>query len=114
MPVRRRSPVRRSPVNNSSQKPKGLKLLSIKQSTKSDKKLMASFSDGTITHFGARGMSDYTLHKDPDRKKRYMIRHQKRENWKDPKTAGSLSRWILWNKETLKGSIADFKRRFNL
>jgi len=25
-----------------------------------------------------------------------------------------LSRWILWNKPTLKASISDFKKRFDL
>ena len=27
--------------------------------------------------FGAAGMSDYTLHKDPERKERYISRHKK-------------------------------------
>ena len=26
-------------------------------------------------HFGAKNMSDYTLHKDDERKKRYIARH---------------------------------------
>ena len=29
-------------------------------------------------------------------------------------TAGALSRWILWNKETHKASVDDFVERFNL
>ena len=105
---------RRSPPSSISRPPKGLKLLSIKKSTKPDKKLMAEFSDGTVTHFGAFGMSDFTRHKDPERKKRYIIRHKKRENWKDPRTAGALSLFILWNKETVKASVQDFKGRFKL
>jgi hypothetical protein len=36
------------------------------------------------------------------------------ENWKDPTSAGALSRWILWNKPTFKASLADYKRRFGL
>ena len=28
-------------------------------------------------HFGANGMSDYTIHKDKDRMKRYLNRHKK-------------------------------------
>jgi hypothetical protein len=36
------------------------------------------------------------------------------ENFNDPLTAGSLARWINWNKTTLSASIADFKKRFNL
>ena len=65
-------------------------------------------------HFGAEGMSDYTLHRDPARKRRYLARHAARENWDDPLTAGSLSRWVLWNKPTRTASIDDFKRRFRL
>jgi hypothetical protein len=65
------------------------------------------------THFGAAGMSDFTLHKDPERKQRYLARHMKNESWNDPVTAGSLSRWILWNKPSLSASIADYKKRFH-
>lgn len=67
-----------------------------------------------IVRFGASGMSDYTIHKDDERKQRYIARHQKRENWDSPMTRGALSRWILWNKPTLRESIADYKRKFNL
>jgi len=90
----------------------------IKPSTQKDKKLMAIFYDGDkkvkTTHFGAKGMSDFTIHKDKERKERYLDRHRKRENWNSFMTAGSLSRWILWNKPTLKASIADYKKRFKL
>jgi len=90
----------------------------IKKSTNPKKKYMAIFSnDGKkvkTTHFGSAGMSDFTIHKDEERKKRYIARHQKRENWNAYMTAGSLSKHILWNKPTLRGSITDYKRRFNL
>ena len=59
-------------------------------------------------------MSDYTIHNEDARKKRYLDRHRKRENWNDFKSAGSLSRYILWNKKTLDASIADYKKKFNL
>ena len=91
----------------------------IKKSDKSDKKYMAIFinNDNTkkkIIHFGANGMSDYTIHKDKERKERYLNRHRKRENWNQCDTAGALSRWILWNKPTLKDSIKDYKKKFKL
>lgn len=90
----------------------------IKPSTNKKKKYMAIFTDKdggkTTTHFGASGMSDYTKHNDDARKKRYLDRHRANENWNDYKSAGSLSRWILWNKKTLSASIADYKSRFNL
>jgi len=91
----------------------------IKPSTQKDKKLMAIFTDDEgkkvkTTHFGAKGMSDFTIHKDKERKERYLDRHRKRENWDSYMTAGSLSRWVLWNRPTLKASIADYKKKFSL
>lgn len=90
----------------------------IKKSTRAEKKLMAIFTNCSnglqkITHFGASGYSDYTIHRDPARKQRYLARHRKNEHWDDPYSAGSLSRWILWNKTSLRESIADYKGRFN-
>ena len=95
-----------------------MKHIVIKSSTNQSKKLMAIFYKDNIKiktiHFGARGMSDYTIHKDDKRKQRYISRHTKRENWNDPMTAGALSRWILWNKPTLRESIEDYKKKFKL
>ena len=88
------------------------------KSPKPDKKMVAIFTynDGRTktTHFGAKGMSDYTIHKDPKRKKRYMTRHRKNENWDDYTSAGSLSRYILWGEPTLKASINSYLKRFGL
>lgn len=63
------------------------------------------------TKFGAYGMSDYTIHKDIERRGRYIQRHAKDLRTNDPTKAGYLSMFILWNKPTLEGSIRDFKRR---
>ena len=57
--------------------------------------------------FGAFGMSDYTIHKDDKRKNNYIARHEVRENWADPSTAGFWSRWILWNLPTVSASLKD-------
>jgi hypothetical protein len=96
-----------------------LKLIKIVKSPKPEKKYRAYFSDDTHTDFGAKGMQNYggvgkERHLDKERKKRYISRHKSRENWNSPKTAGSLSRWVLWNKDTLRKSITDYKKRFNL
>jgi hypothetical protein len=66
------------------------------------------------THFGAKGMSDYNIHKDDERKERYLARHKVRENWNDYTSAGSLARWILWNKTSLSASFNDYLKRFKL
>lgn len=91
----------------------------IEESTKPEKKLMAVFTKPNgrtkTTHFGARGMSDYTQHKDPKRKKNYLARHGGMgEDWTNPLTAGALSRWILWGKPSLRESFNDYKKKFNI
>jgi L-rhamnose mutarotase len=86
----------------------------IKHSSKKDKKYDAIIDGKKTVSFGAAGASDYTIHKDDERKRLYLLRHEKNEDWNDPITPGALSRWILWNKKTLKASIDDFKKRFNL
>lgn len=94
-----------------------MKLLSIKPSTKSDKKYMATFEGDSgrtkTVHFGAAGMEDYTTHKDAERKQRYLDRHKARESWNKADSPGALSRWILWNKPTFRESVMDYKARFN-
>ena len=91
-----------------------VKLFSVTKSDRKGKKFVAKFDDGTQTHFGAAGFEDFTTHGDEERKKRYLDRHRANENWNDPKSAGALARWILWNKPTLTASIQDYKSRFRL
>jgi hypothetical protein len=64
-----------------------------------------------VTHFGANGYSDYTLHKNKKRRMSYIRRHWKDLQTNDPTRAGYLSMFILWNKPTLKQSITDYKQR---
>ena len=102
-----------------------MKLLSIKPSERSTKKYVATFClcDGETkccdkerkrVHFGYKGSQTFLDHGNEQKRLAYVARHQKNENFNDPLTAGSLSRWINWNKTTLIASIADFKRRFKL
>lgn len=83
----------------------------------SPKKYVATFETNGRTKkvsFGARGYSDYTMHHDDTRRSRYLMRHRSRERWSDPTSPGALSRYVLWNKRSVRASIADYKRRFNL
>ena len=66
------------------------------------------------TSFGSAGMSDYTKHKDDERKQRYIKRHSANENWSDYKSAGSLSKNILWNKTSISASYSDYRKKFGL
>ena len=65
--------------------------------------------------FGQAGASDYTIHKDKDRKERYIARHKENEDWTSEgyETAGFYSRWILWNLPSLRASVADTNKRFS-
>lgn len=63
--------------------------------------------------FGADGYEDYTMHQDPKRKKAYIARHEKNEDWTDYKTAGYWSRWLLWNKPTLLESYLDVQKKLS-
>ena len=65
-------------------------------------------------HFGAKGYEDYTIHKNNERKYRYIDRHKSKEDWQDPFTAGFWALHTLWNKPTIQGSLNDIKRNFNI
>ena len=68
-------------------------------------------------YFGDSSLKDYTTHSPLEREERkrlYIARHRVREDWTDPFTAGFWSRWILWNKPTVKASFEDVMRRFHL
>jgi len=87
----------------------------LKKSSKKDKKYMV-YVDGKTIHFGAAGMSDYTIHKDYDRMLRYTNRHKSREKWNKSgiKTAGFWSKWLLWNKPSIAASKKNISERFNV
>ena len=86
-------------------------LISVSQYPK--KKYDVVNEDCGIIRFGASGYEDYTKHTDKARKALYLSRHHK-EDWTNLSKAGTWSRWLLWNKPTLKGSMRDMERRFNI
>jgi hypothetical protein len=95
-----------------------MKLKTLRKSLKPTKKYDAVFITDEdrekVVSFGAAGMSDFTLHHDEARKERYLNRHRKNEHWDKPDTPGALSRFILWNKKTVKASLRDYKKRFGV
>jgi len=99
-------------------KTKDIKLVSVKKSKQSGKKLTATFETKNgrrkVIHFGAAGMSDYTKHHDIERKKRYIKRHLKDLRTNNPARAGYLSMFILWNKRSIDASIKDYRRRLGV
>jgi hypothetical protein len=95
-----------------------MKLKTLRKSLKAGKKYDAVFITDNdrekVVSFGAAGMSDFTLHHDEERKERYLNRHRKNEHWDKADTPGALSRFILWNKKTVKASLRDYKKRFGV
>lgn len=77
------------------------------------KRFRATFSDETTMDFGQTSPTKGTFidHKDTKIKDAYVARHKKDLKTKDPKRAGFLSMFLLWNKPTLASSIKDYNRR---
>jgi hypothetical protein len=87
----------------------------IKNSTQKNKRFMTTFSNGKTIHFGLKGGSTYIDHKDKVKRANYLARHKVRENWNDPYTAGSLSRWLLWGDYTdLEKNHQAFMKKYNV
>lgn len=87
--------------------------MKLTRSTDGVHKYVAEFDDGTKTRFGLAGADDYTITKNKDQRLLYLMRHRKNENWNNPKSAGALSRWILWgDHDSVEANLAAYKRRF--
>lgn len=89
----------------------------IKKSPKVGKKFRAWFPDGRTVDFGATGYSDFTLHKDPERMRRYVMRHGRgREDWgmSGLYTAGFWSRWLLWSRPSIREAGRYITSRFGV
>ena len=75
----------------------GVKLLSVKK-LKNDKKKYTAFFLVTGKQkeqkFGAEGMTDYTIHKDIERRNRYIPRNSKDVDTRDQVQARSLSMYF--------------------
>jgi len=90
----------------------------LEKSDREGKKYKAIFYDDErkkikTSHFGATGYTDFTITGDEDKKDNYISRHSK-ENWNDPTTPATLSRYVLWNYKSLSKSYNDYLKRFGL
>ena len=90
-----------------------MKEVVLKKSSNPEKKYDA-FVEGKKISFGASGYSDFTQHKDEERKQNYIARHKPNQNWRDLTTAGAWSKNLLWNKPTISESIKDMENKFNI
>lgn len=85
----------------------------ISPSKNKNKKYKAVVNNEKIIHFGDSRYQDYTSHKDPKRKNNYISRHSN-ENWSKSNIASPafLSRFVLWEKPTLQGSINNLNNKY--
>jgi hypothetical protein len=67
----------------------------LQKSTREDKKFMVQNPDGKWIHFGQKGYSDWHLHKDPERRRRFRVRNAKWAN-ADKWTPAHLAYYVLW------------------
>lgn len=85
----------------------------IKKSTNQSKRFMVTFANGKVVHFGQAGGSTYIDHNDKAKRAAYLARHAANEDWSNPYSAGSLSRWLLWGKhKTLEANHESFMKKF--
>ena len=86
----------------------------IKPSKNKNKKIDAIIDGKKKVSFGASGYSDYTIHKDPDRKERYIARHSK-EDWSKSNidSPAWMSRFILWEKPSLQSAINNANKKYS-
>jgi len=88
--------------------------MKLENSSQKDKRFLAIFLDGTRVNFGLKGGSTYIDGNRTEKERQnYINRHAVRENFNNPKTAGSLSRWILWgDSKSLNKNHMDFMKKF--
>lgn len=100
-----------------------MRLLRIEESLRPEKKLQAVFLDSgrvKTVHFGARGYGDFLVYSRLSaalgRAKRaaYIARHGATETWTRPDAASTLSRYILWEKPSLKAAVSAFRAKFRV
>jgi hypothetical protein len=74
----------------------------LSKSTRKGKKYMVLYL-GRWIHFGAAGMSDYTIHKDPERRRRYLARASQIKDkngnyaYKDKTRPAFWSYYLTWS-----------------
>jgi hypothetical protein len=111
-------------------------------SPRKDKKYRILFLSGEKVDFGAKGYSDFTIHKDPNRMRNYVRRHggiinerissendvkkiellmlnvikSTKEDWTldGIYTAGFWSRWLLWSAPSIEKAKRNISYIFKL
>jgi len=91
--------------------------MKVESSNRKGKRYVAIFKFGSKVHFGQMLGQTYIDHGDKAKRAAYIARHgaSGRENWEDPYSPGSLSRYILWgDSPSMEENIRAFRKRFNV
>tara|TARA_R110000782_G_scaffold21114_4_gene56972 strand:+ start:2866 stop:3156 length:291 start_codon:yes stop_codon:yes gene_type:complete len=93
--------------------------MTIEKGTGKNKKFKAIFSDGEkkikTSQFGDDRYSDYTIHKDKERRTKYRSRHKGNLSKTDYMSPAHLSYYLLWGDSTsLNSNIKKYKKMFKL
>jgi len=88
-------------------------MYTLKISNRKFKRFVMILPNKKKVHFGDIRYSNYTKHKDKKRKRAYIARHSKLKNWNKKNTAAYFSRYILWNKRTIRASVKDLEKKLN-
>lgn len=84
-------------------------------SDRPEKKYYIITNQGKKVYFGQAGASDYTIHKDPERKQRYIQRHKREEHLWNKSGINSPSFWsrfLLWEKPTIREAYSYIKTNY--
>ena len=90
--------------------------MKIEKSNRKDKRFMATYADGTKIHFGAKGASTFIDGNRTEKERQnYLKRHDVREDFNNPKSAGALSASLLWgSSKSLNKNHQDFMKKFKI
>lgn len=87
----------------------------ISKSSRAGKKYQATANTGNTgktVHFGAVGYESFVDHKDPKRRENYISRHSNEDHSRSNiMSPAFMSRWVLWEKPTLKGAVAHLNKK---
>ena len=94
--------------------------LILKRSNRKDKKFKITNpeSPDKWIHFGAKGLEDFTIHKDPERRRKWLKRMSRIKNKQgkliiyQPTSPLFWSWQLLWNKPSIEASATDIKKNF--
>jgi hypothetical protein len=90
--------------------------MELKKSNAKHKKFAAVFQKQNgytkTVNFGDDRYQDFTQHKDPERKKKYLRRHRNDPHNFD--SAGELSRVILWSSPNLETAVKKYEKKHNI